>query len=135
MSRGGNIFAWRRLNKSVAAFLLVFQTIFLNVVVPGHTRGAITTSGKVTIASLADLGCPFCPQPIKNDSKKSPSSQDRSNCAICQLAVRMTHAPVIDFRLGELGLLEVVPPPAPQIAPVCIVVPVQYCRGPPAVSI
>jgi hypothetical protein len=135
MRAGRNIFGWRRLNKSVAIFLLVFQSVFLNIIVPGHTRGVITLSGKVTVGSIADLGCPFCPQPIRKDPKKAPTSQDRAQCAICQLAIRITHAPVIDFRLGELGLLEVVPPSVREAAPVCMVILVPHCRGPPCPAV
>jgi hypothetical protein len=135
MSVGRNIFARRWPNKLVSAFLLVFQALFLNVIVPGHTRGVITLSGKNSLASMADLGCPFCSGPLKNDPKKAPSRQDQSECAICHLAVRLTIAPVIDFRLGELGLLEIIPPPMPEQAPACVVVSVQYCRGPPAISV
>ena len=32
--------------RPLVAFLLVYQFLFLNVVLPGHTRGAITTDGK-----------------------------------------------------------------------------------------
>ena len=135
MTMGRNIFACRRLNKSVSVFLLVFEAVFLNVIVPGHTRGVITLTGKNSVVSMADLGCPFCSHQSNSDPKKAPDGKDQQECAICHLAVRLTLPPVVDFRLGELTLLEVVPPPAPVQAPVCIIVPVQYCRGPPVISV
>jgi hypothetical protein len=135
MTVGRNIFAYRRLSKSVSIFLLLFQTIFLSVIVPGHARGVITLSGKIASVSLADFGCPLCREGHKNDPKKAPSQQDRSECAICHLAIRITTSPPVDFRLGELTLLEVVDPPAAEAVPVNVAVSTQFCRGPPAVSI
>jgi hypothetical protein len=134
MTLGGNILARRRLNKLVSVFLLAFQTIFLNFIVPGHTRGVVTLSGKNSLASIADTGCPFC-RPVKTDPKKAPSREDQSDCVICNLAIRLTIAPTIDFKLDELGLLEMVPPPRSDPAPICIAIPVHYCRGPPAISV
>jgi hypothetical protein len=130
-----NIFGRRWVTKGVSVFLLVFEAIFLNVIVPGHTRGAITLTGKIDCRSLADLGCPCCARDENHSKQKGPSRQDRSECAICHLAVRMFTAVPVDFRLGELGLLELIPPPAPEATPVVATLSVHYCRGPPAISI
>jgi hypothetical protein len=106
MKVGGNIFSWPRLNKSVSVFLLVFQSIFLNIIVPGHTRGVITLSGKSSVNSMADLGCPQCcccecktPQGTPD---KIPSDKDRSECAICHFAAALSLPPV---RIQSLPLL------------------------------
>jgi hypothetical protein len=114
----------------VCAFLLGFQAFFLNVVIPGHTRGVITLSGKSGVCSAADLGCPFCRH--SGGPQKSPTSKNPSDCAICHLALRITTNPPIDFHLDDLGLLElaVIPPrPAPIVATIVLV---HFSRGPPA---
>ena len=125
--------SWAR--KSVAVFLLAFETIFLNVIVPGHTRGAVTLTGKSEIASLGDLGCPLCARSDDSSKQKKPSEQDRSQCAICQLALQMFTAPPVDFRLGEIGLLELIPPPAADVAPMVAALPIPFSRGPPVISV
>jgi hypothetical protein len=114
MDRGSRIFARRSASRLACAFLLVYQFVFLNIVLPGHTRGAITLSGKSSVASLANLGCPFCARP--NHPKKSPTRQDQSDCAICHLAARISPPLVIDFTPPRLGLAEILDPPAPCIA-------------------
>jgi hypothetical protein len=121
--------------KGVAVFLLAFETIFLNVIVPGHTRGAVTLTGKSELTSLGDLGCPLCARSDDPSRQKKPSKQDQSECAICHLAVRMFTAPPVDFRLGEIGLLELIPPPAADAMPVVAALPIPFSRGPPLISI
>jgi hypothetical protein len=124
------IFRRDRGRKILCWFLFGFQALFLNVIVPGHTRGIITLSGKTTAASAADLGCPFC-APARTDPKKAPTKKDRDECAICNLAIRITPWVPIDFGLGFLGLLKLLPVPTPQTAQFVAVIPVHYCRGPP----
>jgi hypothetical protein len=119
--------------KLLCAFLLVFQTFFLNVVIPGHTRGVITLSGKNGVCSAADLGCPFCQH--SDDHKKSPTSKDQSDCAICHLALRITTNPPIDFHLDDLGLLKLAAIP-PRNAPiVATIVLLHFSRGPPVITV
>jgi hypothetical protein len=98
-----------RASRVGCALLLAFQFFFLNVLLPGHTRGAITLSGKSMVCSLGDLGCPFCDH--ASGPKKIPTRQDRSDCAICHLAMRITTETPVDFRLAEFGLLYVAPLP------------------------
>ena len=101
--------------------LLLFQVLFLNVVVPGHTRGMITLDGKASVRGLSDLdggagalrGC--CAMEHRK-GKEAPTSQDRADCAICHLAVRLTTPPPVDFHLAQLTLLQRAKPlPAPTI--------------------
>ena len=89
----------------VARILLIaFQVWFLNVFVPGHTRGLITLSAK--------SGCGECCHKPANPIK-SPTHKDQSECAVCSLAARITPPPVIDFHLTILGLRELVRLPTP----------------------
>jgi hypothetical protein len=127
----GRILRRDRGRKLLCLFLLGFQAVFLNIIVPGHTRGIITLSGKNAVAGAADLGCPFC-TPIKSDTKKTPNRQDRDECAICNLAIRLAPWAPIDFGLDRLGLLMLEPAPEAQEPVFVAVACVHYSRGPPA---
>jgi Protein of unknown function (DUF2946) len=131
MNRGRNIFACRRLKKSVSLFLLVFEAAFLNVIVPGHTRGVITLTGKTSVGSMADLGCPFCNHSSNSDPKKAPDHKDQEECAICHLAVRLTLPPVVDLAPPLLCLAWVNEPPAPMAALYTRIPLVLHDRAPP----
>lgn len=91
-------------------FLLVYQAIFLNVVLPGHTRGAITLSGKAE----SSMGCDCC-QDKQHGDRGTPTPKDRQNCALCHLAARITPPPVVTMTLPELGPLEILPFPPPMV--------------------
>ncbi len=94
--------------------LLIFQTFWLNVVIPGHTRGAV---------SLPGTTCESCRQPLLSgcstgtgrSSSHTPVRDPASHCAICYFAARLTLPPVVDFTPPRLGLAEILDPPAPQI--------------------
>lgn len=108
---------------------MAYQTFFLNVVVPGHTRGAITLTGRALAGRLE--GCACCCDSKPANSKDAPTPKDRQNCAICNLAAHYTLPPVIDFRLSDLGLLKLLPvSPAATIDP-SEFVPTYYACGPP----
>jgi len=130
MARGSHIFGRLRISKLFCAFLLAYQCFFLNVVLPGHTRGAVTLSGKSSVCSLGDLGCPFCGHP--GDPRKAPTRRDQSDCAICHLALRLTIELPVDLRLTDLGLLYVAPPCAARTPFLATIVSLPLCRGPPA---
>lgn len=119
----------------VALFLLAIEAVFLNLIVPGHTRGVITLTGKSSCASLADLGCPLCAHRSSDNPKQAPTGKDRSECAICQLAICILSPPAIDLGLGELGLLKIIPPPNSEEAAVAAMVRTYDGRGPPVISV
>jgi hypothetical protein len=131
MNVGGNIFACGPLNKCISVFLLVFEAAFLNVVVPGHTRGVITLSGKSSAAGMADLGCPFCSRRSGNDPKKAPDQKDQSECAICHIAAMLTLPPVVDLVPPPLCLAFVIEAPAPMSAPHARIPLICHERAPP----
>ena len=56
----------------VNLFLLIFTTVFLNVVVPGHARGAVTMEGPVR-------GC---------ESRDGAPAETKPSCAVCVVAAR-----------------------------------------------
>jgi hypothetical protein len=107
---------------------LAYQTFFLNVVVPGHTRGVITLTGQAGTDQIEGCGC--CEsKPAK--SKDAPTSKDRQNCAICNLAAHYTLPPVVDFRLADLGLLALLPVSTAATIHPADFIPTYYACGPP----
>jgi hypothetical protein len=72
-----------RLKTLAGLFALVSQLIFLVVVVPTHTRGAMRVDGKTS--GEVD-GC------CRHDKKKSPTESDRTACAVCYVTARLDTA-------------------------------------------
>jgi hypothetical protein len=108
--------------------LIVFQALFLNVVLPGHTRGIVTMSGAPPPAPSAVTAA------VTTITARNPRpTRTRAECAVCFFAARVTPPPVVDLRLTVLGLLEVrpVPPPAAGIDAPDIILPF-HGRAPPA---
>jgi hypothetical protein len=127
-----NIFETGRLRRGAAALLLAYQFIFLNVFIPGHTRGAITLDGKHS----PETCCCCCCSPQESSDSKSPSApepsqRDRANCAVCHFAARIMATPVIDLSPAKLGLLAVLPPPASWHFISLGLVPTYFACGPP----
>jgi hypothetical protein len=89
------------LGRAARILLIAFQVLFLNVVLPGHTRGVITLSGKSSSAGAA------CCHSKHGDSPAKPSERDKAECAVCFFAARVTPPPVVDLGLTRLGLAEV----------------------------
>lgn len=63
--------------------LILFQVLFLNLFVPGHTRGAITLPGTPEKSSCCEIKA-SCGE------KKMPTQEDRKCCAVCFLASHYT---------------------------------------------
>ncbi len=112
---------------------ILYQAIFLNIVLPGHTRGSITLTGKSDNALQSSAaGCSCCVR--KNDrtqKSNAPTPRDRANCAICHLAARITLPPTISFSLSPLGLVETLALPAPVHFDAFQFIPIYDGRGPP----
>ena len=101
--------------------LLVFQAIWLNVIVPGHKRGIVPLPGSchANDSCCAADGCDSEQAPGSHGSdaggaRHTPLPRDSaSHCAICQFAARLTLPPVVDYVPPLLGLALVLDPPAP----------------------
>ncbi len=118
--------------RPVAVFLLVYQAVFLNVVLPGHTRGAVTLDGRHTAdwCCCCGGGAEARPAPDRK-GPSAPSQRDRDHCAFCHFAARLVPPVVPDVRLAPPGLLVVLTTPRPAaIAPAARIV-TYYGRGPP----
>lgn len=100
--------------KSRASRILfvAFQALWLNVIVPGHTRGAVTLGGGADAACGAQAGAHHCCAPAAGKGKQSPAAPtpaQQARCAVCAFAARVTPPPTIDLRPPALELLCVRP--------------------------
>lgn len=90
--------------------LIFFQFFFVNVFVPGHTRGAVTIDGKREApccermaraermrAGKAGTG--------KGSESDSPTSKDRQCCAVCYLVSHYTPVEPMVFDVGVMELI------------------------------
>jgi hypothetical protein len=109
--------------------LLLFEAMFFNVVLPGHTRGMIQLPG----SSCCEPACCAAKHP---GSKQSPCDNERtSNCALCAFAARITIPPAVDFAPPPTGLLEILPPPVAQTFEVASFPRPFFGRAPPALHV
>ena len=114
--------------------LLLYQFFFFNILLPGHTRGAITLDGKHQPEISSCCCCGEMPAaPAKpNDPKSAPSQKDRENCAICNLAVRVMPAPIFTISLPPLTFLKSVDPEPAWHAASVASIPTYLGRAPPS---
>ena len=90
--------------------LLVVQVVWLNAILPGHTRGQVVLPGGETAIVLRT-----CNDPSSPCHSKDPSSPERkARCAVCFFAIRMVSVPVIVLTAPEMALLTTLP--TPQVA-------------------
>ena len=88
--------------------LLLFQVVWLNAVLPGHTRGIIPLACESKAQSHCSMAAAGnCPKKSSPDAPATPGRS--SNCAVCQYAARMTPPPVLDWRPAALELTDLVP--------------------------
>ena len=108
--------------------LLIFQAVWLNVVLPGHTRGIITLPG----SDCADSSscCASRKTHAKPDAPARPTPRPGA-CAVCFFAARLSLPETVDLTPPALGLVAIAEiPPAHEIPHA----PPLFCfdgRGPP----
>jgi len=114
-ARAGQLDRFFRSRRFRVAFLL-FQFLWLNVIVPGHRRGIVTLPGMecatcADSASHADHAC--CASDHKTPQ---PIPVDKANCcAICFFAARLSPTVAVDFTHPPLRLIGVCHIAAPAI--------------------
>jgi hypothetical protein len=108
-------------------FLLFFEFVFLNVVIPAHTRGSITIDCPEcrTVAV-----CPYC----KSAPHSQPTPEQQQHCAICNFAMHLMLPPVIDYRPAALRLAELLPVAQPVTFKIFAIPTPYHGRAPPAVG-
>src|SRR5687767_7541124 len=98
---------------------ILFQFVWLNVVLPGHTRGCVALPGSHPVTGAADvIGDSCCPsgpalrtdgQPDRHDHG-APTDDARRRCALCYFAARVSSPPPVSFAHPPLGLCATLPP-------------------------
>jgi len=121
--------------------MIVFQAVWLNAILPGHTRGIVTLPGgpddcascALAAGTATDHCCPTADRDGHPVDGKAPISPGRAwRCAICHFAARLTVPPVIDLRPPALELAAVRPiEPSHRCVSLRFVPPYDAC-GPPA---
>lgn len=99
---------------------LVFQAVWLNAILPGHTRGLITLPGTppggpschdAPARPVADC----CPSSTPSDpGKRPPVDANRlAHCALCHFAARLAVPPPVDFAPAPRDVICVLTDAAP----------------------
>jgi hypothetical protein len=79
--------------------LILFQLIWLNVILPGHTRGLVTI-GQSCEAKTG--GC--CSHKPADPASKAPTPDQQKRCAVCAFAAALSTPPAIDLSLDFIGI-------------------------------
>jgi hypothetical protein len=103
--------------------LLIFEAVWLNAFLPGHTRGVITVA---QTSCCAQKDTPQKPQ-------KQPLDQSAKCCAVCFFAARLTVTAAAIIELPPAALVDELPLPAPAAVASTARIGVFDSRGPPAV--
>ena len=98
------------MERRIRIALIVYQVAWLNVVLPGHTRGAVTVPGYQP--SIAKACCATDRSGARHD-EDAESRERARHCAVCHFAAMLSVAPQLVIALPRLGLLETLPVPPP----------------------
>lgn len=110
-------------SRSLSFSLLVFQAVWLNVIVPGHTRGVVQLPHEATFC--AECGC------ATSHPKQAPKAP-AGNCAICFFAAHLSIPPRLDFTHTRLDLLHRLEAEAYAVHVAAERFPLFHSRAPPA---
>lgn len=82
------------MSRSWRILFLAFLGLWLNVLLPGHTRGQITLGDAAARAAQADDGGESCCKP-KHGEK--PTLDECGRCAVCYVAMTTEVTPLFTF--------------------------------------
>jgi hypothetical protein len=124
-------------SRALRIAILLFEAVWLNIIVPGHTRGIVafrsgTDDCPICPACATRSTCPCCAGKVPAGSPRNPTPVDRSNCAICQFMASLSLPPVYDYRPAAMQPLELLPIPQPPSRMSVTLIDGDHCRGPPA---
>jgi hypothetical protein len=119
--------------------LALFQAFWLNVLLPGHTRGQIVMPGAPSSSAAVGDASPLhacCqadePAPADQKSGDVPSKGRAANCALCAFAAHMTVPPPVDLAPRPTNFLCLLPDPRTQSVTTLELVLSYLGRAPPA---
>jgi len=106
--------------KTLRWCFILFQCVWLNAVLPGHTRGVVTlpgSSGAAQGAAVETHACCAGSSTSNNKSNHAPAPRPTpGSCAICFFAAHMSTPPPAIMPPAPLGLREILPVHAPATA-------------------
>jgi hypothetical protein len=111
--------------------LAAFWTLWMNVLLPGHTRGLITVAGYQEGA--AAKACCMDEEGAGEKKSQGPSKERVANCALCAFAAHLTTPPVLDLVARPGDLLCLLPEPRVEGVTTLELVLAYMERGPPEV--
>lgn len=91
--------------------LLGFHVLWLLVILPGHTRGAISWSKSDSAPAVEADSCCSVKKTSAPNKKSEPTDKQKRNCAVCAYALGLTPPPVHDFTPPALKLIDILPLP------------------------
>jgi hypothetical protein len=97
--------------------VLGFACLWFGALVPVHQRGQIQLPG----ASASAVGASHCSRPDapchKKDTKPGQAPKDPGNCAVCHFILGLHAPPPVTAYEARLGLVELLSPERPIVAP------------------
>ncbi len=127
-------------SRALRIAILLFQAMWLNVIVPGHTRGVVALPGEQCSncqSALALIRAPFCCAARQGVGRETPhrsvppSRDPAQHCAICHFAARLSLPIAVDLTLPPLAFAGFVPQQrAEHVAHICFRA-TYDSRGPP----
>jgi hypothetical protein len=111
--------------RRLAWAVILFQLLWLNVFVPGHTRGAVTVAG-------SDQTTADCCAATKHTSHDAPTPDQQRRCAVCYVVAGYTLPPVFDIDLRPSGLIAIQPNHQVEDAPSLAILLAYHANAPPA---
>jgi len=115
---------------------LLFQAVWMLVILPGHTRGALSAPIAASFGPQLREARSCCGTSIRDDDassrdKKSPTQDQKNRCPLCVYARGLSPAPVYDFdlRLSEWLALKLFI--EPRKTHCCVIQPTYDATAPP----
>src|SRR4051812_44045828 len=86
----------RAMARAARLALLIFQAVWLNAIVPGHTRGVVQlpvgeSSGQSQTSCCAERGR------AGPESRSPAPARQTGNCAVCFFAANLSPPPMLDL--------------------------------------
>jgi hypothetical protein len=111
---------------------ILFQFAWLNVVLPGHTRGVVTVPGsKPAVHACCADDESTSDTAAKPSERGEPTPSDRARCAICYFAAGVTTPPPALLAPTPSGVAELLSLPAPESVLSRDFPPAYHGRAPP----
>lgn len=93
-------------SRALRIAILLFQALWLNVIVPGHQRGVVRLPGEdcpeCREVATAQPAC--CEDEPREKHPAKPQRDPALHCAICYFAARLSPAPFVDLTPPPLRL-------------------------------